>query len=138
MSTEPSPDVPDPDDRRQDGQSRDRIGEIAHSLKVFANRTGWYLRAFTLLFIATIIAVVLLFHQINVERHDNVKRNCETDARRFDETVKELDDRIAKAPPERQAEAQESRDFTVALIQRLSPKVDDCDALADKQVPGWF
>lgn len=138
MSTEPSPDTPDPDDRRQDGQSRDRIGEIAHSLKVFANRTGWYLRAFTLLFIATIVAVVLLFHQINVERHDNVLRACQADAKRYDDTVAELDERLAKLPPEQQPQAQQSRDFTVALIERLSPKVEDCDALADKQVPGWF
>lgn len=80
--------------------------------------------------------------QIQAERARNVLDGCEQLNRRFDNTVKALDDLIRKAPPSNKARAKRSRDGTVFLIRALVPPHKDkhgrstCAALVHRQVSG--
>lgn len=75
--------------------------------------------------------------QINAERAENIERACREVNARHDNTIRALDDLIAKrAPslsPAQRARVRESRENTVLLVQALVPR-RDCAALVAAQV----
>lgn len=88
---------------------------------------------------AALLVGVWLFSTVNADRAKNIRRSCEEATVRHDNTVRRLDVKLAQAArgvtPARARQIRQSRDFTVSLIDSLSP-VQDCDALVRKQVRG--
>lgn len=94
--------------------------------------------------IANTLSTVILFvangarvTQINEERADNIRRNCQDTNGRYAKTVAELDRLLAvrtrgMTPSERKA-VMASRAATVVLIASLAPR-RDCDRVVAEQV----
>lgn len=125
-------------DQRQDFHSRARIVSLEQRYRKVAKGLVT-MTALTL--VAVIVGFVMIRNVINdvqAERFRNVKALCDQTNERHDNTVKELDARLAlaklKLPPAQQKRVAESRDFTVALIDALAPTHPDCAAYARELV----
>lgn len=98
-------------------------------------------RVFVVLNVVAAIAFAVLFYfvheqgqTIQRERRAAVIRACQDTNERHRNTIRTLDQRIAKLPPKQRAQAMNGRDFTVQLINALAP-LQDCEKLADRVVP---
>lgn len=72
-----------------------------------------------------------LSHQQRIDRRTTIIRSCNDQNARHVETIRTLDNLIAKLPPSQRAQANRSKQFTVLLINALAP-VQDCEKLADR------
>ena len=98
-----------------------------------------FLRRVVFLLCLAVVALSLLlalaFVSITESRRDALRITCRQQNERHDETIRVLDERIAQLPDSQQVRAAQSRQYTVALIEALSPKFPDCDARAEQLVP---
>jgi hypothetical protein len=74
-----------------------------------------------------------LSQAIQGERAHNILASCLQANERHDRAITVFDAQIARLSAEQRANARASREFTVALIEALSPK-RDCRALVSRQV----
>jgi hypothetical protein len=68
---------------------------------------------------------------IQASRVEVAKDNCRSQNERHDNTVRQLDNRIAELSGRERARADRNRDFTVSLIEALAPK-RNCKALVEQ------
>lgn len=82
--------------------------------------------------------LALVVATIQQEREANIGRSCVDQNTRHDNTIRELDARLELASqtlsPAQRAQLEQSRDFTVALIDALAPR-RDCAAVKAQQIP---
>ena len=77
---------------------------------------------------------VVLYVSLQDQRFYVLRTSCETTNERHDDVLAELDARIlALTGPER-ARAERNKAGTVALLEAMVPKVDDCAAYARRRV----
>lgn len=127
--------------KRLDPDTRQRLEAIQAGYERWTRRTIWILRALVVATLALGVVSILLIDSnanrvddIQQSRVDITRQSCEAQNDRHDKTIAEYDDRIAAAKKsglltdEQLSRLQESRAFTVALIDALAP-VQDCEAL---------
>jgi len=121
-------------DGGHDEETRKRIGELTEWLHVQVKRMWIAL---------TVVALALLFgigwnyklgQDIQESRRDNMRDACLATNARHLHAIRELDVRLdkakASASPAQQAQIEESREFSDALIDRMLPFTPDCDHIA--------
>lgn len=79
----------------------------------------------------------LAIRLIQTSRYDATKRSCLEQNERHDGTIKTLDEQLKVAValrPKQAKEIQQSRSFTVLLIDALAPRRPSCVKYADDRV----
>lgn len=70
---------------------------------------------------------------IQSQRKESIRRGCEDQNARHNNTISILNSLIAKLPPDQRARAQANKEFTILLINALAPK-QNCNLLVKKAV----
>lgn len=137
-------------ERRTDSHSRDRIDEIARNYNRFNKRALAVLLVLTILTTAFgVLSVWLTFENrhrahealalsqaIQDERAESVRRNCQDQNHRHDNTINKLNaisDTVIAQDPSRRAQVTMSIQQSIILINAIIPK-RDCEKLANRTV----
>lgn len=160
--TDPELPLGDVGDRRQDVWSRERITAVLQASiedrRHLNSHLRWVERSVALIGLVVIVVAVAItgipltgfdgligansdrVEEIQQERAANIVRGCRDQNKRHDDTVMQLDALLTIAKlsvagePGRAEQIEQSRDFTVALIDALAP-VRDCQAVIEQQIP---
>jgi hypothetical protein len=137
--------VPEELKKRLDADTRQRLEAIQAGYEKWTRRTIWILRALVVATLALGVVSILLIganservDEIQQSRVDITRQTCEAQNDRNAKTVRAYDVRIAAARTSGQltreqiARLQESRAFTVALIDSLAPRQDCAQLIRER------